>query len=160
MGRGLYIWLYHIHELPASLFGLYEDECFSVLSNAITVRHLAHSGIAGEQAKFWNVKNFAFVLRRMNDELCSAYGLSMIENPKKKKPGRGRMTQGKIWLLLSFLSRYEERSVHRECKAAPEGAFAKNTTAYFCLRLDFERNDSRFCWKCRNKIFSCMFLLL
>ncbi len=35
-------------------------------------------------AKFQNVKNSAFILRRMNDELCRAYGLSVIENPKKK----------------------------------------------------------------------------
>lgn len=35
-------------------------------------------------AKFQNIKNSAFILRRMNDELCRAYGLSVIENPKKK----------------------------------------------------------------------------
>lgn len=35
-------------------------------------------------AKFQNVKNSAFILRRMNDELCRSHGLSVIENPKKK----------------------------------------------------------------------------
>lgn len=40
-------------------------------------------------AKFQNVKNSAFILRRMNDELCRAHGLSVIENPKKK-PGPKR----------------------------------------------------------------------
>ena len=33
-------------------------------------------------AKFQNVKNSAFILRRFNDELCRAHGLSVIENPK------------------------------------------------------------------------------
>ena len=33
-------------------------------------------------AKFQNVKNSAFILRRLNDELCKAHGLSVIENPK------------------------------------------------------------------------------
>ena len=33
-------------------------------------------------AKFQNVKNSAFILRRLNDELCRAHGLSVIENPK------------------------------------------------------------------------------
>lgn len=39
--------------------------------------------------KFVNVKDSAFVLRRLNDELCRAHGLSVIENPKKraKLPG-------------------------------------------------------------------------
>ena len=32
--------------------------------------------------KFQNVKNSAFILRRLNDELCRAHGLSVIENPK------------------------------------------------------------------------------
>ena len=32
--------------------------------------------------KFQNVKDSAFVLRRLNDELCRAHGLSVIENPK------------------------------------------------------------------------------
>ena len=35
-------------------------------------------------AKFKNVKDSAFILRRLNDELCYAHGLSVIENPKKK----------------------------------------------------------------------------
>ena len=35
-------------------------------------------------AKFQNIKGTAFILRRMNDELCRAHGLSVIENPKKK----------------------------------------------------------------------------
>ena len=33
-------------------------------------------------AKFQNVKNSAFILRRLNDELCRAHGISVIENPK------------------------------------------------------------------------------
>ena len=33
-------------------------------------------------AKFQNVKDSAFILRRLNDELCRAHGLSVIENPK------------------------------------------------------------------------------
>jgi len=32
--------------------------------------------------KFQNVKDSAFFLRKLNDELCRAYGLSVIENPK------------------------------------------------------------------------------
>ena len=32
--------------------------------------------------KFQNVKNSAFILRKLNDELCKAHGLSVIENPK------------------------------------------------------------------------------
>lgn len=39
--------------------------------------------------KFQNVKNSAFILRELNDELCRAHGLSVIENPgpssKKQK---------------------------------------------------------------------------
>ena len=42
-------------------------------------------------AKFQNVKNSAFILRRMNDELCRAYGLSVIENPKKKAKSQKEM---------------------------------------------------------------------
>ena len=34
--------------------------------------------------KFENVLNSAFILRRLNDELCRAHGLSVIENPKPK----------------------------------------------------------------------------
>lgn len=39
--------------------------------------------------KFKNVKNSYLVLRRLNDELCRAHGLSVIENPKEKtkQPG-------------------------------------------------------------------------
>ena len=33
-------------------------------------------------SKFQNVKNSAFILRRLNDDLCRAHGLSVIENPK------------------------------------------------------------------------------
>lgn len=33
-------------------------------------------------AKFQNVKNTYLILRRLNDELCRAHGLSVIENPK------------------------------------------------------------------------------
>lgn len=32
--------------------------------------------------KFQNVKDSAFILRRLNDEVCRAHGLSIIENPK------------------------------------------------------------------------------
>jgi len=32
--------------------------------------------------KFQNVRNSAFILRQLNDELCRAHGLSVIENPK------------------------------------------------------------------------------
>ena len=42
-------------------------------------------------AKFQNVKNSAFILRRMNDELCRAHGLSVIENPKKKAKSQKEM---------------------------------------------------------------------
>ena len=35
-------------------------------------------------AKFQNVKNSAFILRRLNDELCRAHGISVIENPKPR----------------------------------------------------------------------------
>lgn len=34
--------------------------------------------------KFKNVKDSAFVLRRLNDEICKAHGLSIIEHPKGK----------------------------------------------------------------------------
>lgn len=34
--------------------------------------------------KFNNVKGSAFTLRRLNDELCKAHGLSVIEHPQKK----------------------------------------------------------------------------
>lgn len=34
--------------------------------------------------KFKNVKDSALVLRRLNDELCKAHGLSIIEHPKRK----------------------------------------------------------------------------
>ena len=34
--------------------------------------------------KFQNVKNSAFLLRRLNDELCRAHGLSVIEDPKPR----------------------------------------------------------------------------
>ena len=33
-------------------------------------------------AKFQNVKNSAYILRRLNDELCRAHGLSVIKDPK------------------------------------------------------------------------------
>lgn len=35
-------------------------------------------------SKFKNVKDSAFVLRRLNDEICKAHGLSIIEHPKGK----------------------------------------------------------------------------
>ena len=35
-------------------------------------------------AKFQNVKNSAFILRRLNDELCRAHGISVMENPKPR----------------------------------------------------------------------------
>ena len=34
--------------------------------------------------KFNNVKGSSFILRRLNDELCKAHGLSVIEHPQKK----------------------------------------------------------------------------
>ncbi len=34
--------------------------------------------------KFQNVKDSAFILRRLNDEICKAHGLSVIEHPKDK----------------------------------------------------------------------------
>lgn len=34
--------------------------------------------------KFKNVKDSALVLRRLNDEICKAHGLSIIEHPKRK----------------------------------------------------------------------------
>ena len=39
--------------------------------------------------KFQNVKNSALILRRLNDEICRAHGLSVIENPQKSvmRPG-------------------------------------------------------------------------
>ena len=39
--------------------------------------------------KFQNVKDSAMILRRMNDEICRAHGLSVIENPRTdaKEPG-------------------------------------------------------------------------
>lgn len=42
-------------------------------------------------AKFQNVKDSAFILRRMNDELCRAHGLSVIGNPKKKAKSQKEM---------------------------------------------------------------------
>ena len=40
-------------------------------------------------AKFQNVKDSAMILRRLNDEICRAHGLSVIENPRTdaKEPG-------------------------------------------------------------------------
>ena len=40
-------------------------------------------------AKFQNVKDSALILRRLNDEVCRAHGLSVIENPQKStmRPG-------------------------------------------------------------------------
>ncbi|MBR0281499.1 MAG: relaxase/mobilization nuclease domain-containing protein [Oscillibacter sp.] len=39
--------------------------------------------------KFQNVKDSALILRRLNDEICRAHGLSVIENPQKSamRPG-------------------------------------------------------------------------
>ena len=39
--------------------------------------------------KFQNVKDSAMILRRINDEICRAHGLSIIENPKEStmRPG-------------------------------------------------------------------------
>ncbi len=39
--------------------------------------------------KFQNVKDSAFILRRLNDEICKAHGLSVIENPgeRARSPG-------------------------------------------------------------------------
>lgn len=42
-------------------------------------------------AKFQNVKGTAFILRRMNDELCRAHGLSVVENPKQKAKSQKEM---------------------------------------------------------------------
>lgn len=39
--------------------------------------------------KFKNVKNSAGILRRMNDEVCRAHGLSVIEHPKDRAKGYG-----------------------------------------------------------------------
>jgi len=39
--------------------------------------------------KFQNVKDSAFILRKLNDELCRAHGLSVIEHPKERARSEG-----------------------------------------------------------------------
>ncbi len=39
--------------------------------------------------KFQNVKDSAFILRKLNDELCRAHGLSVIEHPKGRARSEG-----------------------------------------------------------------------
>ena len=50
--------------------------------------------------KFQNVKDTAFILRQMNDELCREYGLSIIEQPQRtgKTPGEAMaIKHGASW---------------------------------------------------------------
>jgi len=56
--------------------------------------------------KFKNVKNSYLVLRRLNDELCRAHGLSVIENPKKRT--RRTRTDGEMAAI-------KYGSSHKEC---------------------------------------------
>lgn len=46
-------------------------------------------------SKFQNVKNSALVLRRLNDKLCKAWGLSVIENPKPSVKKQKEMAAAK-----------------------------------------------------------------
>ena len=46
-------------------------------------------------AKFQNVKGSAKILRRLNDEVCRAHGLSVIEQTEKAVTPEGTMTPGK-----------------------------------------------------------------
>ncbi len=45
--------------------------------------------------KFHNVFNSAYILRRLNDELCRAHGLSVIENPKPSAKKQKEMAAAK-----------------------------------------------------------------
>ncbi len=45
--------------------------------------------------KFQNVKDSAYILRRLNDELCRAHGLSVIENPKPSAKKQKEMAAAK-----------------------------------------------------------------
>lgn len=53
--------------------------------------------------KFQNVKGSAFVLRRINDELCRAHGLSVIENPKPSAK------KGQEMAAIKYGSSFKER---------------------------------------------------
>ena len=53
--------------------------------------------------KFQNVKNSAFLLRQLNDELCRAHGLSVIENPKPSAK------QQKETAAIQYGTSYKER---------------------------------------------------
>ena len=57
-------------------------------------------------AKFQNVKNSAFILRRFNDELCRAHDLSVIENPKKKAKSQKEMAAAQYGVYKSLSQSY------------------------------------------------------
>ena len=53
--------------------------------------------------KFQNVKDSALILRRLNDELCRAHGLSVIEDPKPSAKQQKELAAAK------YGSSYKER---------------------------------------------------
>ena len=46
--------------------------------------------------KFQNVKDSALILRRLNDELCRAHGLSVIEDPKPSAKQQKELAAAKV----------------------------------------------------------------
>ena len=66
--------------------------------------------------KFQNVKNTAFILRQLNDELCRAYGLSVIENPKPSAKKQKEMAAAKYGVSFKERLRQTIDRVLPECR--------------------------------------------
>lgn len=67
--------------------------------------------------KFKNVKNSAFLLRRLNDKLCAAHGLSIIKNPKKRAKLPGEAAAVKYGVSFKEQLRQTINRVMPECKS-------------------------------------------
>ncbi len=66
--------------------------------------------------KFENVYNSAFLLRQLNDEICKAHGLSVIENPKESAKQQKEMAAAKYGTSFKERLRQTIDRVMPECR--------------------------------------------
>nr|WP_243152253.1 relaxase/mobilization nuclease domain-containing protein [Pseudoflavonifractor sp. 524-17] len=70
--------------------------------------------------KFQNVKNSAFLLRKLNDELCRAHGLSVIERPKPRAKTQGEAAAAKYGVSFKERLRQTIDRVLPDCRSYQE----------------------------------------
>ena len=66
--------------------------------------------------KFQNVKNSAFILRELNDEVCRAHGLSVIEKPKPSAKKQKEMAAAKYGVSFKERLRQTIDQVLPDCR--------------------------------------------